>query len=211
VRRGLFVAGRWVVNPHIRTFHSKLGKAIDRAVDASAPLVDKAANVFQRFWWRLTKRKLVLAAGVAVGGFVLSELVWGEAAVQRKMLKTFEDGGVQNWEIRYERDKDPHIVQRPAVLQDLQSLLRPESSNKYAIIIGENGTAVRQAVRSLEYPYGVVYFSAPELIADFGSCLGRAVGFSPHPFGAVRRFLSGTIKDEPASKQSDEPIALWRL
>ncbi len=63
----------------------------------------------------------------------------------------------------------------------MKELLRREVSDKYGVVMGEVGTgkstAVRDAIMALEEPKGVVYFSCPTVLQDFGSKLAAAVGF----------------------------------
>ena len=169
----------------------------------------------------LVRRVLLLRAALYTGGSVAALGVvlyayasWSEASVRRAMLRAFEEGGRPGWEGDFD-DGDADIA-RPALEADLGGLLRLDATREYVVIVGETGTgkstAVRQAVRALPAPKGVVYFDAPELLPKFGLKLARAVSYTPYvadPPGALRRWLSGTTKEEVDPKLKAEPLATW--
>ena len=177
------------------------------------PLGDRAFAWFRRY---LAIRAAVYGVGglAVLGGALYGWSVWSEAAVRRSMLRTFEDGGRPGWERGF--DDSNADVARPELVAELAALLRPEVAREYVVVVGETGTgkstAVRQAVRQLPWPKGVVYFDAPELLPKFGMRLAKTVGFSTEtldPWGAARRWLSGLSKTESDPKLKEEPLATW--
>jgi hypothetical protein len=147
-------------------------------------------------------RKLVGVFLVSLLGLVAAHFFLGEAAVSRSMVAAFEAGGAQvgwfwapslQWDIAFGAKDARASVPRPALVADLAQLMRPETTDQYALIVGESGTgkstAVREAVRSLQSPKGAIYFSAPELAASFSSDLARAVGYAP-PFDPLASVFS---------------------
>ena len=179
------------------------------------PLGDRAFTLFRRY---LAIRAAVYGVGGAavLGGVLYGWSVWSEAAVRRTMLRTFEAGGRPGWEADF--DDSRAVIARPDIVAALATLLRPEFADDYVVVVGETGTgkstAVRQAVRQLPWPKGVVYFDAPELLPKFGTHLAAAIGFNVHtvdPWGALRRWFSGVTKVESDPKLKEEPIATWTL
>lgn len=143
-----------------------------------------------------------LAGIVSFLGLVAAHFFLGEAAVSRSMVAAFETGGAQvgwfwapslQWDINFGAKDARATVPRPALVADLAKLMRPETTDQYALIVGESGTgkstAVREAVRSLQSPKGAIYFSAPELVDSFSSDLARAVGYAP-PFDPLASVFS---------------------
>lgn len=99
-----------------------------------------------------------------------------EKGVVAHMCAVFEAGGVLGWDARF--SDDDATVARPAVVADIAAILHPGLKHEYAAIVGATSTgkstAVRQALRALAAEptakangVGVVYFTAPELVADF--------------------------------------------
>ena len=71
---------------------------------------------------------------------------------------------------------------------------------------------MREAVRTLEYPRGAVYFSAPETPHKFSTGLARVVGYEAEVLdlvGALRRYFSQTTKEETTPRAKEEPLATW--
>jgi len=71
---------------------------------------------------------------------------------------------------------------------------------------------VRETVRTLEYPRGAVYFSAPETPHKFSTGLARVVGYEAEVLdlvGALRRYFSQTTKEESSPRAKEEPLATW--
>ena len=147
-------------------------------------------------------RKLVGMFLVPFLGLVAAHFILGEAAVSRSMVAAFETGGAQvgwfwapslQWDTNFGAKDARATVPRPALVADLAALMRPGSTDHYALVVGESGTgkstAVREAVRSLQSPKGAIYFSAPELVASFSSDLARAVGYAP-PFDPLASVFS---------------------
>jgi hypothetical protein len=185
-------------------------RALASSLEAPPPL---AHRVFE--WYvRATRLKLgLLAAGGTVAALAAWS-AWSEHAVGRRMLAAFEAGGRPGWERGFD-DSDAD-VDRHELVAALSALLHPPVARDYTVIVGENGTgkstAVRQAVRALGVPKGVVYFDAPELLPEFSSRLAESVGFSTDvldPWGAFRRWASRTTKEEADPKLKEEPVATW--
>jgi hypothetical protein len=93
--------------------------------------------------------------------------VRGPIATTDAMVSTFEAGGMPDWHDHYSKDLLAS-VRRPQLEEDLHKLLHPDTSSKYAVVIGGTGTgkstAVRLAMRSLPDPKGCVYFLTPETL-----------------------------------------------
>lgn len=146
----------------------------------------------------------VVALVVAAVGLVVAHLFLGEAAVIGRVVAAFEGdawaapwASAPSWDAAF-RDADADArVPRPTLVRELAALLRPNKTRQYAIVVGESGTgkstAVREAVRSLPSPKGVVYFSAPELVASFSVQLAAAVRYAPpfDPLASVLNQLGG--------------------
>jgi ABC-type oligopeptide transport system ATPase subunit len=168
------------------------------------------------FEWYVRGRRLkfgLLAAGGTVAALAAWS-AWSEYAVGRRMLAAFEAGGRPGWERGFD-DSDAD-VDRHELVDALSALLHPAVARDYTVIVGENGTgkstAVRQAVRALGVPKGVVYFDAPELLPEFSSRLAETVGFSTDvidPWGALRRWASRTTREETDPRLKEEPVATW--
>jgi hypothetical protein len=156
---------------------------------------------------------------VAALGLVAAQAFLGEAAVLGRMVAAFESGGARvspwtptaAWDASF-RDVDADArVPRPTLVRELAALLRPNKTRQYAIVVGECGTgkstAVREAARLLPSPKGVVYFSAPELVASFSVELAAAVGYAL-PFDPLASVLS-RLGGQASSSRSAGGTA-WR-
>lgn len=173
----------------------------------------------------LRARAGLYAAGalLAVGGMAYVWTTESEEGVVAHMCAVFEAGGARGWDARF--SDDDATVARPAVVADIAAILRPGLKHEYAAIVGATATgkstAARQALRALAAEpaaeangVGVVYFSAPELVADFLRRLAPVVGYHApiHFFGCVIRFFSGETKEQAVVPTSrDEPRATWSL
>jgi hypothetical protein len=185
-------------------------RALASSLEAPPPL---AHRVFA--WYvRATRLKLGLLAAGGTVAVLAAWSAWSEHAVGRRMLAAFEAGGRPGWERGFD-DSDAD-VDRHELVAALSALLHPPVARDYTVIVGENGTgkstAVRQAVRALGAPKGVVYFDAPELLPEVSSHLAETVGFSTDvldPWGAFRRWASRTTKEEADPKLKEEPVATW--
>jgi hypothetical protein len=165
-------------------------------------------------------------------GLVVTRAILGEAAVVARVTTTFEAGGVSpfwlyawlpgqllapgqpHWDTFREVDADVH-VRRPELVAELAALLRPRESKQYVLVVGESGagksTAVRNAARSLPWPVGCVYFSAPELVSSFSTDLALALGFFRpfEPLASLYDWWGGQRAAGGHAGQSDEPDATW--
>jgi len=169
----------------------------------STSLSAAVASIADTFTGHL--RTNIAVSLVAVLGVVAAHYFLGEAAVVRRMVAAFEDGGVQvglwapslPWDVEFRVNDALATVPRPVLVANLTALLRPERTAQYALVVGESGTgkstAVRNTVRSLPSPKGTIYFSTPELVASFSSDLARAVGYAPpyDPLASVFGWLGG--------------------
>ena len=65
---------------------------------------------------------------------------------------------------------DTATVSRAVLMADLLPILQPDHSKQYFVILGEKGvgksTVVRQTIRQLEGPRGVIYVMAPSASAN---------------------------------------------
>jgi hypothetical protein len=171
-----------------------------------------SGNPLVRFIVKTTASRMVFSVGVGIGMLAAGEYLWGEESKHRNMMKVFEKGGTTRFELPLEH------IDRPDVVAELKVLLRPEESDKYGVVIGEHGTgkstAVRDAIMELEEPKGVVYFSCPEVLKDFGQDMAAAVGYKFVAWdfiGGWRRRLSGVNGSEDPVPSSDEPLASYRV
>ena len=116
----------------------------------------------------------LVAFAVLAAGLVAAHIFLGEAAVVGRMAAAFEAGGARAWwwgtparGVDAFRAKDANArVPRPDLVASLTALLRPDSADTYALVVGVSGTgkstAVRAAVRALPLPARHVesFFSA---------------------------------------------------
>ena len=174
--------------------------AVARSLPAAAPPF--AAAAVATFGGAVAAALLaaVVALVVTAVGLVAAHLFLGEAAVIGRVVAAFEGDAwaapwatAHGWDAAF-RDADADArVPRPALVLELAALLRPNKTRQYALVVGESGTgkstAVREAVRSLPSPKGVVYFSATELVASFSVELAAAVGYAL-PFDPLASVLS---------------------
>ena len=117
-----------------------------------------------------------------------------EEAITNDMVLQFSNG-VDGWV----PSDDNATVSRAALMADLLPILQPHYSKQYFVILGEKGvgksTAVRQTIRTMREPRGVIYVMAPSASANaFLNRLTTAtkyrepVGF----FELIRRRATGT-------------------
>ena len=167
------------------------------------------------YWRRLAF--LYKGATVVVGSAVVYHLVneRGQIATTNAMLSTFEAGGVSDWDRSYSGDLLAS-VERPQLEEELHKLLHPDISKNYAVVIGGTGigksTAVRQAVRSLPSPKGVVYFMTPKEMETFSTDLAAQVGYRGKELNlgdALKRWIEGTTKSDDGPPVRSEPLASW--
>jgi len=108
--------------------------------------------------------KFTMLATVALG--VIWWLYGTEAAITNSMVDTFAVG-VDGWV----PSDETATVARAALMDDLLPILQPDHSKQYFVILGEKGvgksTAVRQTIKQLEDPRGVIYMMAPNAAASF--------------------------------------------
>jgi ABC-type dipeptide/oligopeptide/nickel transport system ATPase component len=159
-------------------------------------------------------RKLVGVVFVSFLGLFAAHFFLGKAAVVRNMVTAFEAGGAQvgwfwapslMWDVEFGSKDARATVQRPALVADLAMLLRPGTTDHYALIVGDSGsgksTAVREAVRSLQQPKGAIYFSAPVYFESFSSDLARAVGYAL-PFDPLASVFSRLGGQAPSAHEA---------
>ena len=88
-----------------------------------------------------------------------------EEAITNDMVLQFSNG-VDGWV----PSDDTATVSRAVLMADLLPILQPDHSKQYFVILGEKGvgksTAVRQTIRQLEGPRGVIYVMAPSASAN---------------------------------------------
>jgi hypothetical protein len=145
------------------------------AVDKRAKLVSTLELFFKR-------AKLYLA--MALRRALLSCTFWfqeSEGYITNEMRNELESGGAPGWDgVGGTYDI---LLERPALVADLQALFTPErTEHLYHVIIGNEGTgkttAIRGALLSLASPKAVVYCnvaSANSFVVD----LAKAVGYRP--------------------------------
>ena len=92
-------------------------------------------------------------------GFV-KVLTMLDVSHMNNMVDTFATG-VDGWVPK----DDLVTVVRSALLDNLFQILHPNATEQYFVILGEKGvgksTAVRQTIKQLEDPRGVIYIMAP--------------------------------------------------
>ena len=150
----------------------------------------------------------IFVAGVALLTTVLTVTAWWyvltyetEEAITNDMVLQFSNG-LDGWV----PSGDNATVARATLLGDLLPILQPEHSKQYFVVLGEKGvgksTAVRQAIRHLEEPRGVIYVMAPSASANaFLNRLTTAtryrepVGF----FELIRRHATGSTSNVAVS------------
>ena len=97
--------------------------------------------------------KFAMLATVTLG--VIYWMYGTEAAVTSSMVDTFAIG-VDGWV----PSDDNATVARAALMGDLLPILQPGQSKHYCVVLGERGvgksTAVRQTIKQLEEPRGVI-------------------------------------------------------
>ena len=149
--------------------------------------------------------KWTMFATVALG--VIYWLYGTEAAITNNMVATFATG-VDGWV----PSDDNASVSRAALMTDLLPILQPDHSKQYFVILGEKGvgksTAVRQAIRQLEEPRGVIYIMAPNAAASFFvSQLAQTVSYRKalNFFGRLWTLVSG----DSDSGEEDASDSLW--
>lgn len=126
------------------------------------------------------------------------------------ILKSFEEGrGVDSFK---EEDENAD-VERARLHDGLRSILVPDKSKQYAVIVGENGcgksTAVRKVLSYIETPRGAVYFNCPESPESFSTDLMKVLYFSP--ILGIRSGWRRWWKDEVPVNISKEPLASFLL
>ena len=88
-----------------------------------------------------------------------------EEAITNDMVLQFSNG-VDGWV----PSDDTATVSRAVLMADLVPILQPDHFMQYFVILGEKGvgksTAVRQTIRQLEGPRGVIYVMAPSASAN---------------------------------------------
>ena len=151
--------------------------------------------------------KWTMFATVALG--VIYWLYGTEAAITNNMVATFATG-VDGWV----PSDDNASVSRAALMTDLLPILQPDHSKQYFVILGEKGvgksTAVRQAIRQLEEPRGVIYIMAPNAAASFFvSQLAQTVSYRKalNFFGRLWTLVSGD--SPPDSGEEAASDSLW--
>ncbi len=156
--------------------------------------------------WKIVYASLPLVVVAWTLPFVLYLVLESEAAITNNMVDTFATG-VDGW---VPSDENA-TVSRAALMADLLPILQPDHSKQYFVILGEKGvgksTAVRQTIKQLDEPRGVIYIMAPS--ADSSAFLARlaettkyrkAVNF----WGRLRRYIA----DDRVSV-SEVSVGLW--
>jgi hypothetical protein len=140
----------------------------------------------------------------------------GEIATTDSIISAFEAGNADWLNSQFHKDLRAS-VKRPLLEDGLVKLLRPDSSDHYAVVIGATGTgkstAVRLAVRSLPGPKGVVYFSTPEILEDFSTELAVQVGYRGDAVdlgAAFYDYLHRSTRSTDPPSVDHEPLASWR-
>ena len=149
--------------------------------------------------------KWTMIATVALGVFYW--LFGTEAAITNNMVDTFATG-VDGW---VPSDETATVV-RAALMGDLLPILQPDHSKQFFVILGEKGvgksTAVRQTIKQLEDPRGVIYIMAPNAAASFFvSQLAQTVNYRKalNFFGRAWTLVSG----DSNSGEEDASDSLW--
>ena len=175
---------------------------------------------FVEFLQTFFRRKLVfnLFSGLALavcGGYLYFRET--EEGITKEMVQVFEKGGVSGWENAFKTEDSEASIERKIEMGLLSNLLdpKPKRIKQYGIVIGPHGvgksTLVRQCIRQIEKPRGVVYFLAPAvLLPGFITKFRQTVGYRDpfDPMVRLRRWLHGekeTLDKVPLA----EPEASW--
>ena len=119
--------------------------------------------------------------------FVLYLMWETEAAITNIMVDTFAVG-VDGW---VPSDETATVV-RAALMGDLLPILQPDHSKQYFVILGEKGvgksTAVRQTIKQLENPRGVIYImaSSADSSAFVARCRNSQLSYGSGLLGRLR-------------------------
>jgi hypothetical protein len=194
---------------------------LKRAVLGTVKELSDVESSLLEYLKKYLRFKSTWAALVLLGGTIAVYVVWyheGEPGVLADMVKAFEDGGAQGWDTY---DDTAATIERPILINDLQSLLRPPSVEGYVVIVGEESTgkstAVRMAIRSLSdnnekgvKSKGVVYV----LVEDhrqFSRELAAVLRYRRpfHLMDTLRLIINPRETHEETHPLADEPYATW--
>ena len=156
--------------------------------------------------WKIVRASLPVVVVAWMMPFVLYLMWETEAAITNSMVDTFAVG-VDGW---VPSDETATVV-RAALMGDLLPILQPDHSQQYFVILGEKGvgksTAVRQTIKQLEDPRGVIYIMAPS--ADSSAFVARLAETTKYRkavdfWGRLRRHIA----DDRVSV-SEVSVGLW--
>ena len=138
--------------------------------------------------------------------FVLYLMWETDAAITNSMVDAFAVGV----DGRVPKD-DLVSIARSALLDNLFMILHPNATEQYFVILGEKGvgksTAVRQTIKQLEDPRGVIYIMAPS--ADSSAFVARLAETTKYRkavdfWGRLRRYIA-----DDRVTVSEVSVGLW--
>ena len=129
-------------------------------------------------WWPGPFKWQAVGAGTAfvgtAGWSLTSALAPSEVDI---VLRAFEEG--RGWDAC--NGVGSTVIDRPDVVRDLVSLLRPKHFWHYAVVVGEYGSgktvAIKQALSALDGVKGAVYFNCPSPANFFSANLLEVLGY----------------------------------
>ena len=156
--------------------------------------------------WKIVRASQPVVVVAWTLPFMLYLVFESDVAITNSMGDTFAVG-VDGW---VPSDETATVV-RAAVMGDLLPILQPDHSKQYFVILGKKGvgksTAVRQAIKQLEDPRGVIYIMAPS--ADSSAFVARLAETTKYhkavdSWGRLRRYSA----DDRVSV-SEVPVGVW--
>jgi hypothetical protein len=157
------------------------------------------------------KRTLFVGVGL-IAAAAYAAYTWGPKANTHSAFNAFETGTLsKTW------DNDASAtVPRPDLENKLRKVLRPRTTRKYGVIIGEHGTgkstAVRKAVRAVgsDGVNGVAYYHVGDEVGQFVTGLAAVLDTraTVDLQGGASRALSHTTKEKAAPTWMDIEAAL---
>jgi hypothetical protein len=153
-----------------------------------------------------------IVALIVVGYFYIRETKEG---ITKDMAKIFSKGGVKGWNQHFSVLDEGAKTERKNDKENMLTVLCPNESRKYGIVIGsygvEKSTLVRQCIFEMKEPKEMVYFLTPAMVVlGFNTQLAKTIGYREpfDPIARARRWLRGKI--DPFDKtRLLEPQASW--
>lgn len=152
-----------------------------------------------------SNKHMIIAGVTIVAGL---GLVYYNRNAEQIIYTSFGNGSGLS---RYNEADASAGILRPKLQSDLEALLRPPNSKNYGIIVGAKGsgksTAIRQCIRNLENPKGVIYINCPSDPKLFGMHLRQILTDNMNNAGWLIRWLNDSTKEEGLCNPAWEPVA----